>query len=36
MEEMKKLCVEIFWIASGEFLAFLGDKVTEWGLDRKL
>jgi hypothetical protein len=22
MEGLKKLCVEIFWIASGEFLAF--------------
>ena len=33
---MKKLCAEIFLIAACEFLAFLGDKVIEWGLDREL
>jgi len=36
MGELKKLCVEIFWIASGEFLAFLGDKVIERGLDKEV
>ena len=29
MEELKRLCEEIFFLASVEFLAFLGDKVTE-------
>ena len=35
MEELKKLCEEIFFLASAEFLAFLGDKVTEMVLKDK-
>jgi len=35
MKELKKLCEEIFFLASVEFLAFLGDKVTEMVLKDK-
>jgi hypothetical protein len=33
MKKLKELCGEIFSMASGEFLAFLGDKVKEWRLE---
>jgi len=33
IEELKKLCEEIFLLAFAEFLAFLGDKVGEWMLE---